>query len=85
MDINTTSTTQTNINAETIKNMPCLLPPLKEQQNIVIFIESILKKEKLNKDIVETLIFEIEKLKNSILSKAFKGELGTNDPIDEPQ
>ncbi len=35
------------------------------------------------KEIAEQVIDQIDNLKKSILARAFRGELGTNDPDDE--
>lgn len=72
---------QENLSATVISSFPLPLPPLEEQKAIVEILNEIFEKE--NK-ILEVLNVDIEEIKNSILSKAFKGELGTNDPKDEP-
>lgn len=58
------------------------LPPKAEQEKIVSILDSIFDNED---EIVEILSLEsqLEILKKSILSKAFRGELGTNDPQEE--
>ncbi|CAN2247768.1 type I restriction enzyme, S subunit [Bacillus subtilis] len=58
------------------------LPPKEEMDVIVRLIESTISKE----ETVLTYLDDnahIESLKQSILSKAFRGELGTNDPSEE--
>ncbi|QGM29324.1 hypothetical protein GI482_02445 [Bacillus sp. N3536] len=55
-----------------------------EQKNTIKFIKSVLDGESM---ILENLIdglTELNRLSTSVLSKAFKGELGTNDSKDEP-
>ena len=50
-------------------------------------LQTILDKLLEHEDEVRTLIDmdkQIDLLEKSILSKAFRGELGTNDPNDEP-
>ena len=62
---------------------PILLPPFSEQKEIIRMLEKLLNHE----DEARTLIDmeeQIDLLEKSILSKAFRGELGTNDPDDEP-
>lgn len=72
---------QENLSATVISSFPLPLPPLEEQKAIVEILDEIFEKE--NK-ILEVLNMDIEVIKSSILSKAFKGQLGTNDPNDEP-
>jgi len=59
------------------------LPPLEEQKEIVRILDSILCKEDKSKELID-LEEHIDLLEKSILSKAFRGELGTNNPEDEP-
>lgn len=69
------------------------LPPLAEQQRIVDRIESLFAKLNEVEDKItvvvgdysgkNTLLGKIEQMKKSILARAFRGELGTNDPNDE--
>lgn len=71
-----------NIRTDYITEMPFPLPPFPEQQRIVARIESLFVKldevkEKAPMPIIDTM-------KKSILARAFRGELGTNDPSDEP-
>lgn len=58
------------------------LPPKAEQEKIVSILDSIFDNED---EIIEILSLEsqLEILKKSILFKAFRGELGTNDPQEE--
>ncbi|WP_199427072.1 restriction endonuclease subunit S [Thermaerobacillus caldiproteolyticus] len=58
------------------------LPPKAEQDKIVELLDKLYVKEvEISK--IETLEGEIDLLRQSILNKAFRGELGTNDPTDE--
>ncbi|MBR0519067.1 restriction endonuclease subunit S, partial [bacterium] len=59
------------------------LPPLEEQKEIVKILDSILSKEKQVKEIAEKEIERIEDLKKNLLTRAFGGVLGTNDPNEE--
>ena len=60
-----------------------LLPPLEEQKEIVKILDSILSKEKQVKEIAEKEIERVEDLKKNLLTRAFGGVLGTNDPNEE--
>ena len=59
------------------------LPPLEEQKEIVKILDSILSKEKQVKEIAEKEIERVEDLKKNLLTRAFGGILGTNDPNEE--
>ena len=55
----------------------------KEQEEIVRILDEILEKESKIKELIE-LEEAIELLEKSILDKAFRGELGTQNKEDEP-
>ena len=59
------------------------LPPLEEQQEIVRILNEVLENENKVKELLE-LEERIDILEKSILNKAFKGELGTQNNSDEP-
>ncbi|SDY43689.1 type I restriction enzyme, S subunit [Proteiniborus ethanoligenes] len=67
-----------------IKIYPVLapLPPLEEQHEIVRILENLLSFESKIEELTR-LEEQIELLKKSILTKAFRGELDTNDPTEE--
>ena len=58
------------------------LPPLEEQQEIVRILDEVLESENKVKELLE-LEERIDLLEKSILHKAFKGELGTQNSNDE--
>lgn len=58
------------------------LPPKKELVQIINRLEKLLSRENQTITYLENLE-NVEKIKSSILSKAFRGELGTNDPTDD--
>ena len=62
-------------------NIP--IPLLGEQEQIVANLSRIFEKEQQVKDSAEQVIAQIDTMKKSILARAFRGELGTNDPSDE--
>ncbi|MCP1190830.1 restriction endonuclease subunit S [Priestia flexa] len=75
-------TTVNSIEFEKFKSHEILLPPMDVLKRKIDIIERALEKEKHAK-VNLNLANSIDELKNSILSKAFRGELGTNDPSDE--
>ena len=70
------------INVEIFNNTPIPLPPLEEQQEIVRVLDEVLENENKVKELLE-LEERIDILEKSILHKAFKGELGTQNNSDE--
>ncbi|WP_281976065.1 restriction endonuclease subunit S [Halobacillus litoralis] len=78
-----TSTTISYLNKTNANSLPISVSPLEEQKVIVDTLDSIF--EKLNEHEVKLNDIDkyLENLEQSILTKAFKGELGTNDPKEE--
>lgn len=66
-----------------IKNIQLNLPTLPEQTEIVRIIDDLLAKEQQAKELAENALAKIDLIKKSILARAFRGELGTNNPADE--
>lgn len=77
------STNQKELSLTSVKNIFVPLPPLKEQEEIVRILDDILEKESKIKELIE-LEEAIELLEKSILDKAFRGKLGTQNKDDEP-
>ena len=73
-----------NINSKELGSITLKLPEPWEQIIIVTLIDALLAKEAAVKEAAETTLTTIDIMKQSILSRAFRGELGTNDPNDEP-
>ena len=61
-------------------NVPVPTPP--EQTEIVCILDSLLKKEQQARHLAD-IIEKIDHMKKAILARAFRGELGTNDPNEE--
>lgn len=59
------------------------IPKKDEQEQIVAILENIFEKEQQAKEAAEQVIDQIDVMKKSILARAFRGDLGTNDPNDE--
>lgn len=68
------------------KGMASLLTPIPlmdEQTEIVRILDDLLAKEQQAKEAAERVLEQIELIKKAILARAFRGELGTNDPSEE--
>ena len=74
---------QSNINAKKIGAFTFRLPAIEEQIEAVRIIKSCVEKEKMAKEAAEQVVEYIDAMKKFILVRAFRGELGTNDPNDE--
>jgi type I restriction enzyme S subunit len=68
-------TTQKNINLEILREVAVPVPPLKEQREIVRCVEVLFKLADAIEKRVAAATARAEKLKQSILAKAFRGEL----------
>lgn len=70
------------IKKDDLLNMKIKLPTIEEQQEIVNILDKLLAKYNKIKNL-EQQLEQIELLKKAILAKAFRGELGTNNPDEE--
>lgn len=66
-----------------MENYPLDLPSVPEQIEIVRILDDLLAKEQQAKEATEAVLEQIDLIKKSILARAFRGELGTNDPTEE--
>jgi type I restriction enzyme S subunit len=64
-----------NLNVGTVREFPILLPPLPEQVSIVSSLDILRKETQSLGHLYEKKISELIKLKNSLLTQAFAGEL----------
>lgn len=72
-----------NINSKEISDISIVVPSKPEQNIITATLERLITKEKETVIFAESVIDQIDAMKKSILSRAFRGELGTNDPEEE--
>lgn len=72
-----------NINSKELGAIKICAPSIKEQKQILICIQEFVNKEKRVQEISEEMLGSIDRMKKSILAKAFRGELGTNNPDEE--
>ena len=75
-------TTVESISTDKLKKFKITVPTIEEQQEIVNILDNLLAKYNKIKNL-EQQLEKIELLKKAILAKAFRGELGTNNPDEE--
>ena len=73
-----------NINSSEVRALSFSLPPLTEQQEIVRRVEALFKIADRIEERYQRAKTQVDKLTQSILAKAFRGELVSQDPNDEP-
>lgn len=66
-----------------LRSFPIKVPSKGEQEEIVRILDSIFEKEDKSKELLD-MLDKIDEMKKSILARAFRGELGTFNPTDEP-
>ena len=74
---------QPGVNAKKLKEIILPIPSVPEQVEIVRIIDALLAKEQQAKEVAEGVLGQIDLIKKAILARAFRGELGTNDPGEE--
>lgn len=72
-----------NLSAGKVKTISFPFIPLDEQTEIVRILDGLLAKEQQAKEAAEKVLEQIDLTKKAILARAFRGELGTNDPSEE--
>lgn len=72
-----------NLSTGKIRSIPVPYPSLSEQMEIVRISKALIDKESSAKESAESVLAQIDTMKKSILARAFRGELGTNDPAEE--
>lgn len=66
-----------------METYPLKLPTVIEQHEICRILDEIFFKEMKIKQAAESVLAQIDTMKKAILARAFRGELGTNNPSDE--
>lgn len=74
---------QNTISRKGMANMAVPIPEEGEQREIVRLLSIIFGKEQQSKEAAEAVLAQIDTMKKAILARAFRGELGTNDPAEE--
>ncbi len=72
------------LNLDNIRNVDVWLPPLPEQHEIVLRVEALFKIADRIEERYRKARAHVDKLTQSILAKAFRGELVPQNPNDEP-
>lgn len=83
MTLESKGSTQRFVSLGYLRVFPVLTPSKEEQKEIVDVLDIVLAEEVQVKETAEQVISQIDVIKKSILARAFRGELGTNDPTDE--
>ena len=78
-----TGSAQPKMTQAKMNGIPIPVPLVPEQTEIVRILDSLFAKEQQAKEAAEAVLEKIDLLKKSILARAFRGELGTNDPTEE--
>ncbi len=81
---NASATTLPIINKKKTSLLKIVYPEKPEQTEIVRILDGLFAKEQQAKEAAEAVLEKIDLMKKAILARAFRGELGTNDPKDEP-
>jgi len=75
---------QSNINAQKLAHFELPLPPLEEQKEIVRQVDKLFALADKVEAHYRQAKEQVDKLSQSVLAKAFRGELVPQDPTDEP-
>ena len=73
----------THFNVKGYSGLPIRVPQLEEQVEIARILDDLLAKEKQAEETADGVLEQIDLIKKAILARAFRGELGTNDPSEE--
>lgn len=83
LEENSVGSTMKNLNEKIVRLLPIPDFTVEEQLEIVCILDDLLAKEQQAKEAAEKVLDQIDLIKKSILARAFRGELGTNDPNEE--
>lgn len=75
--------TKVGLNLNDIRALQLKIPLIEEQNEILKVIKMWIGKEQQSQEAAEAALDQIDLMKKSILARAFRGELGTNDPNEE--
>lgn len=83
LEENSVGSTMKNLNEKVVRLLPIPDFTVDEQLEIVRILDNLLAKEQQAKAVAEKVLEQIDLIKKAILARAFRGELGTNDPGEE--
>lgn len=83
MELQSGGTALKHIYITRVDKMEISIPSLAEQVEICNLVNYFISKEKKAKEAAEGVLEQIDLIKKAILARAFRGELGTNDPSEE--
>ena len=75
--------TKVGLSLNDIRALQLKIPPIEEQNEILKVIKMWIEKEQQSQEAAEAVLNQIDLMKKSILARAFRGELGTNDPTEK--
>lgn len=75
--------TKVGLSLNDIRALQLKIPLIEEQNEILKVIKMWIEKEQQSQEAAEAVLDQIDLMKKSILARAFRGELGTNDPSEE--
>ena len=78
-----TGTAQLTVPIKGLRKLKFNCASANEQTEIVRILHDLLAKEQQTKEAAEGVLEQIDLIKKAILARAFRGELGTNDPSEE--
>ena len=78
-----TGTAQLTVPIKGLRQLKFNCASANEQTEIVRILDDLLAKEQQAKEAAEEVLEQIDLIKKAILARAFRGELGTNDPGEE--
>ena len=78
-----TGTTIKHLTGKSLAQIQIKIPTICEQSEIIRILEQVFEKEEQAQEAAETVIDQIDTMKKAVLARAFRGELGTNDPTEE--
>ena len=78
-----TGSAQPQLPIKVMNNLLLHIPSTTEQFEIVRILDDMFVKERQAHESIKVVLKQIDLIKKSILAKAFRGELGTNDPSEK--
>jgi len=78
------ATTVPIVNKMRFSQAPIAVPPILEQKRIVVKVEALFGESKTAREALDKVPVLLRRFRQSVLAKAFRGELTPRDPNDEP-